>query len=706
MYSLEKKPISAPHEPFTRGKLGQSIFKKDPEFDATGTNIRDDNHYNCLHDPHLKFFFSQPEKKKHLEKMGLITDDNQVLCSRSELKHYENYRSPDQIICGKYLLHQQTSKKKMTKMDSSNKKVVSDAPPERFTRGKLGKSIFKKNPAFDATATNMRLNNHYNCLHDPHLKSFLNQPERKRQLKKMGLITDDNKVLCSRPEFEQYENYRSAVRRSCEKYSLQEMISQHETTKTEKYKKKPVSAPPNLFTRGKMGKSIFKKNPEFDATGTNIQDINQYCCLQDPHLRSFFSHPEKKKHLEKMGLITMEDEVLCMRSEFSQYETYTSPDQMICQRYLLHHEMSENKAKMGGLKKRSLSAPAILFSRGKLGKSIFKKIAEFDATDTNMQFNNQYTCLHDPHLKPFLHQPERKKLLKKMGLITDDEQVLCSRPEFEQYKSYRLAVRRSRRKYSLQDMEWLMHKGKSKRTFKKGYKKVCHTMVDTSSSPAMKEIHISALEVLNKIITELSPPKLMLEWNDHHSIHSKTPPISDIELKEDREDSLDMVEEVIIPSLDTESFPSTSQPSFFTSDIVRSAVEELLAVISKQEVLTSPKEASSELDLSPGTSKTETHGPDGPQNDLYQTLQEIQTKAEKGETSDWTEATVSPENMEMVMDLITEIMTVSKPEDGADTLNEVEDTPAVDGREKKGNPLQNFFRKIWQIIKQLFHDGK
>ncbi|KAM9494658.1 uncharacterized protein Hap1MRO34_004542 isoform 1-T2 [Clarias gariepinus] len=332
-----KKPVSAgPTKTYIRGKLGESIFKKDPEFNATGSSMQLNNQYNSLHDPCLKPFLHHPERKKQLKKMGLITKDDKVLCSRSEFTQCMNYRSAVQKSRDKHS-HQEVTK--TTKMDSSKKNPISDASPALFTRGKLGESIFKKDPEFDVTSSNIKLNHQYSCLHDPYLKPFLHHPERKKHLKKMGLITGDDQVLCSRSEFMQCMNYRSAVQKSREKHFLQEVISQNKTAKMDSSKKNPVSAAPSvLYTRGKLGDSIFKKDPEFDPTGTNMRLNNEYNCLHDPHLRSFFHHPERKKLLKKIGLITVDDQVLCSRPEFMQYLNYRSAVQKSCEKHSLQEE--------------------------------------------------------------------------------------------------------------------------------------------------------------------------------------------------------------------------------------------------------------------------------------------------------------------------------------------------------------------------------
>nr|XP_029524840.1 fibrous sheath-interacting protein 2 [Oncorhynchus nerka]XP_029524841.1 fibrous sheath-interacting protein 2 [Oncorhynchus nerka] len=57
----------------------------------------------------------------------------------------------------------------------------------------------------------------YNCLHDKHLKSFFRHPERKKRLVKQGLITSNEKVLCSCKEYNRYSSYIKSVQLLWEK---------------------------------------------------------------------------------------------------------------------------------------------------------------------------------------------------------------------------------------------------------------------------------------------------------------------------------------------------------------------------------------------------------------------------------------------------------------------------------------------------------
>ncbi|XP_071182570.1 serine-rich adhesin for platelets-like isoform X4 [Salvelinus alpinus] len=94
--------------------------------------------------------------------------------------------------------------------------------PERtfpvFFRGKLGEKLHQETPGFDLLDPNMRvIDVSYNCLHDKHLKCFFRHPERKKRLVKQGLITSNEKVLCTCKEYNRYSGYIKSVQLLWEK---------------------------------------------------------------------------------------------------------------------------------------------------------------------------------------------------------------------------------------------------------------------------------------------------------------------------------------------------------------------------------------------------------------------------------------------------------------------------------------------------------
>ncbi|XP_052321499.1 uncharacterized protein LOC118396117 isoform X10 [Oncorhynchus keta] len=107
-------------------------------------------------------------------------------------------------------------------MDGDEARKGLQEAPERtfpvFFRGKLGEKLHQETPGFDLLDPNMRvIDVNYNCLHDKHLKSFFRHPERKKRLVKQGLITSNEKVLCSCKEYNRYSSYIKSVQLLWEK---------------------------------------------------------------------------------------------------------------------------------------------------------------------------------------------------------------------------------------------------------------------------------------------------------------------------------------------------------------------------------------------------------------------------------------------------------------------------------------------------------
>ncbi|KAM9418295.1 uncharacterized protein ACWYII_021973 [Salvelinus alpinus] len=107
-------------------------------------------------------------------------------------------------------------------MDGDEARKGLQEAPERtfpvFFRGKLGEKLHQETPGFDLLDPNMRvIDVGYNCLHDKHLKSFFRHPERKKRLVKQGLITSNEKVLCTCKEYNRYSSYIKSVQLLWEK---------------------------------------------------------------------------------------------------------------------------------------------------------------------------------------------------------------------------------------------------------------------------------------------------------------------------------------------------------------------------------------------------------------------------------------------------------------------------------------------------------
>ncbi|XP_049326107.1 uncharacterized protein LOC111193487 isoform X3 [Astyanax mexicanus] len=85
------------------------------------------------------------------------------------------------------------------------KVFVPDKCKVQFFRGKLGQSLSpdKQDCDFGDPKMSKKLGE-YNCLHDKYLKKFFRHPMKKKQLVKLGIISQDGKVRCSVKEFNEY----------------------------------------------------------------------------------------------------------------------------------------------------------------------------------------------------------------------------------------------------------------------------------------------------------------------------------------------------------------------------------------------------------------------------------------------------------------------------------------------------------------------
>ncbi|XP_022520607.1 fibrous sheath-interacting protein 2 [Astyanax mexicanus] len=96
----------------------------------------------------------------------------------------------------------------LIKKPRGTKVFVPDKYSVQFSRGKLGQSLSPETQDFDLRDPNITRNLwDYNCLHDKHLKKFFKRPEKKKRLVQLGLITPDERVLCSVKQFTNYVEY-------------------------------------------------------------------------------------------------------------------------------------------------------------------------------------------------------------------------------------------------------------------------------------------------------------------------------------------------------------------------------------------------------------------------------------------------------------------------------------------------------------------
>ncbi|XP_049336183.1 fibrous sheath-interacting protein 2-like isoform X2 [Astyanax mexicanus] len=74
------------------------------------------------------------------------------------------------------------------------------------------------------------------------------------------------------------------------------------------------------FFRGKLGQSLSSDRQDCDFGDPKMsKKLGDYNCLHDKYLKKFFRHPEKKKRLIKLGLISRHGKVQCSVKEFNDY---------------------------------------------------------------------------------------------------------------------------------------------------------------------------------------------------------------------------------------------------------------------------------------------------------------------------------------------------------------------------------------------------
>ncbi|KAL2296751.1 hypothetical protein Nmel_014797 [Mimus melanotis] len=94
-----------------------------------------------------------------------------------------------------------------------------------FCRGKLGETLNGPCPSFnldDPYIHNPAPPVQYNRLHDPHLRDYHKRKDILKLLKRQGVITSDNKVLCTPKEFNEYRQYLTRIKLQLEKILRQQ----------------------------------------------------------------------------------------------------------------------------------------------------------------------------------------------------------------------------------------------------------------------------------------------------------------------------------------------------------------------------------------------------------------------------------------------------------------------------------------------------
>ncbi|XP_056363646.1 uncharacterized protein LOC130261441 [Oenanthe melanoleuca] len=92
-----------------------------------------------------------------------------------------------------------------------------------FSRGKLGQNLIRPCPYFNLDDPySHHLSPAYNCLHDPILQDYHKRKDILQLLKRQGVITSDNKVVCTLKEFNEYRNYLTRLKLQTEQFLKQQ----------------------------------------------------------------------------------------------------------------------------------------------------------------------------------------------------------------------------------------------------------------------------------------------------------------------------------------------------------------------------------------------------------------------------------------------------------------------------------------------------
>ncbi|XP_072913665.1 fibrous sheath-interacting protein 2-like [Hemitrygon akajei] len=87
----------------------------------------------------------------------------------------------------------------------------------------LGEKLHQPSSEFNLTDPNLHLLKlNYKSLHDPYLSSYYRRKDTLRKLKNQGLITENNKIICTLKEFNEYRDYLTSIKLDFERKYAQE----------------------------------------------------------------------------------------------------------------------------------------------------------------------------------------------------------------------------------------------------------------------------------------------------------------------------------------------------------------------------------------------------------------------------------------------------------------------------------------------------
>ncbi|XP_043561175.1 fibrous sheath-interacting protein 2-like [Chiloscyllium plagiosum] len=112
-----------------------------------------------------------------------------------------------------------------------------------------------------------------------------------------------------------------------------------------------------------------------------------------------------------------------------------------------------SKAIMGAGSKQLLNLPlgsklpllpgsGVLLYTTTLGEKLHQPSCEFNLTDPNLHLLKlNYQSLHDPYLSGYYRRKDILKKLKNQGLITENNKIICTLKEFNQYRQYLTSIK-------------------------------------------------------------------------------------------------------------------------------------------------------------------------------------------------------------------------------------------------------------------------
>ncbi|TRZ08472.1 hypothetical protein HGM15179_018631 [Zosterops borbonicus] len=97
-----------------------------------------------------------------------------------------------------------------------------------------------------------------------------------------------------------------------------------------------------------------------------------------------------------------------------------------------------------------------VLSRGKLGEKL-QRPSPFNLDDPYIHETSlQYSCLHDPHLQDYHKRKDILRMLRRQGVITSDNDVVCTAKEFNDYRHYLTRIKLQSEKILGQQEEGLL----------------------------------------------------------------------------------------------------------------------------------------------------------------------------------------------------------------------------------------------------------